>query len=776
MADEFDDLIEPSSLEAQPAPRTEAPAAAAASEFDDLIEPPPEPPKTLGETAWDVAKAFPKGFNRGLANVATFPYWMIDNAGEYVTGGDFLPNIEEAPGWDYMFEGAKPETTAGRYAASTGEAVGASALPTAGLMAAAPRLSALAPTTALRSAAQQTGQQIAQAPGRAVAVESASAIGAGTGQQFAAEEGAGPVGQAVGALVGGMAPLAALSAPRNTMNAVNRARANMGSNGAYGSIADDMAEAPSGAIRTPDDLSRSIAMGSGPGGVAGRNRQMDLGILGEEMVRANGNVQRAQQAAARRIAQEAGITVDRAQDRLRDLSRMYEDSPLSFAEAPSVDRGNAALRGGGGGLKNSENVVLDDLKKIDQSAPQATLDYLANQGNAPSAVFIRNQLTERHDQLGPTMRRVLERIGPQVETGPRSMRPATIDDAGDMIENARQAGGQAYDAARAQPIRERIVRRGMPAFLSQFQRRANMRAGESRAAINRALNEFVDPLSDNGAPIMDLQRLQDARGAVRGQITEYFRAGRDDLVNAVQPMYDRITDLMSRANPQWAEANRLWADMNFDRMAAELGDVLVKRASPRYRQQMREFQQLAPEAQDIVRIHWLQQQYDKLANLGDDHSIVKLFTTDHARRSIEDFFGRQAAVDFTRAVRDIKTAEKSTGAMRNSATHRRGVEERRRNIETGLVSSADRLSLRGLQDWMLERTQQILNERRNRPLSRILSTPLRDTPDVAMHLERLRQQQALLDSFNRRPGTEFLRPLGTLTGVGISNAREVEDQ
>ena len=158
---------------------------------------------------------------------------------------------------------------------------------------------------------------------------------------------------------------------------------------------------------------------------------------------------------------------------------------------------------------------------------------------------------------------------------------------------------------------------------------------------------------------------------------------------------------------------------------------------------------MAPQAQNIVRVHVLQKLNDKIDNLGDAHSVSKLFANDHARMLIRTLFGDDAVVGFTRAVRDQRVAEQSQGMMSNSATHRRGVAQKQKDAETGLVAAVEGANVRGVRNWLLERLTQIVTERRNRPMADILTTPVSDTANVARHLHNMRAQQQLLQQLDQ---------------------------
>lgn len=509
---------------------------------------------------------------------------------------------------------------------------------------------------------------------------------------------------------------------------IRKAHANTGERGAYGETVKDLG----GSV---DNFANQVAAGASRFDVATNRRTLD--ILGEEMQRHRGNVPAAQAATISRIVDETGVAPQTAAVQIRRLDAVHEDSQLMLGEYPAVAASDAAQR-----LRRADNIDLDELGRIEPTPTQATLDYLANNGMARSAQDVRGAVSRRQEDLSPAMRGTLEEIGPKVELGPKSRRPATISDSQEFIDTARSIGRQEYQAAYRRPVDNRASLHFLPRVLDANLSRAAGRAGEPASAIRRAVNQFyLDLPTGQRVAMSTLQQLQDARGAVRGQISEYHRAGRADLANAVQPFYEQITRLMTRMSPDWARANARWRDMKFDEFAQELGDAFATSAGPRFRQQLQEFRALAPEAQNIVRIHFLQKLYDKLDNLGDTHSVSKLFSNDHSRNMIRLLLGDDAAVSFTRAVRDQKVAEASQQMMANSATHRRGRAQKQKDLDTGLSAAVKNANAKGVRGWLLEKADQIMTEHRNRPLSRIMTTPMKDTAEVARHIHNMRRQQ-----------------------------------
>lgn len=693
------------------------------------------------------------GFNRGVNSLIALPGEIIGGAVNLVAPGE-----GDRFKWDNSVSRAvtrpdiQPQTDAGRYAEAAGKAVGASAIPTTAIVSAAPRLAAAAQPAAstLGQIAQQAGRQIAANPGAAVAADVTSAATSGLAQQGAADAGFGPTGQMVAGIAGGLAPMGIAAATQPARTALAKARANQGEAGAYGKIAESL----DGPVTNFAD---EVATGGTPMNAGINRRTMD--VLGEEMERAGGDVARAQQATINRLSTEFGIPPNTAASQIQRLTDVHRDSQLMLAEYPAVARSNADTRG-----VRAANTNLDDVARTQESPTQFKLDTLGNNGNTQSASTVRNAINQREEALSPALAETL------VESGPRmGGRPASIVDVENMVANADQLASQEYRAAHTGPVNNNLMMQWLPRLLAWHENRAAYRAGDISRAINSALDQFYVNTPNGRITMNTLQQLQDARGVLRGQITQYRTQGRNDLVNAVQPVYDHVTRLMTQMSPQWAQANRRWADGRLNEVAAELGDAFSKQAGPRFREQLREFNQLAPEAQNVVRVHWIQQQLDRLTNLPDTHSVAKMFTNDHMRNMVRQLLGDQAAVDFTRMVRDIRVAEASKAMMKNSSTHRRGMAQKQEDADTGLIAAANNASAQGVRNWLVERATQILTERRNAPMAEILTTPMSDTAQIARHLYRMRQQQDRLRQIESP--TRIAIPIGSFAGMPFSEDR-----
>lgn len=199
----FDDLVPQQGRQAGGS----APAAAGRGMFDDLV-PQQSAPAAAPQVESDLYNTFMsplRGFNKGLADMASSPYRAIDWAAEKITGGDGLPDVETMPAWQHYREPVEAQTTAGRYLQKGGEAVGSSVLPEAGLLMAAPRMAAASAKTVGGALAKGLGQPFVAAPGRTVAMDMSGAAAAGASGEAAKDAGYGETGQFVASLAGGVA-------------------------------------------------------------------------------------------------------------------------------------------------------------------------------------------------------------------------------------------------------------------------------------------------------------------------------------------------------------------------------------------------------------------------------------------------------------------------------------------------------------------------------------------------------------------------------------------
>lgn len=719
-------------------------AAPAAQDQDPWSEFKPRA-KAEADTLLDVVKQFVGGIPKGIAGTADaapllapgmmVPHLLAKEAKKRLGVPD--PTATEL--WDKSgLAPDKPKTSAGEYAATIGETVGGSLLPGAGWIGVARNLAARPAAGLATNLVQRAAQATAANPTAAAGFDLASAVTGGAAQQFAKDEGAGPVGQTVAAMAGGMVPILP-SLAAGPINRFRGAMANQGQTGAYTRFASQL---PEGDI---DLFANQVATGAGRNDLRIQRRTLD--ILGEEMQRAGQDRGQAIRSTVDRIVAETGASPATARDQIRRLTAVHQDSPLLMAEYGAAAPSNAAVRS----TRNPENLDLREVARPVDNGAHMVIDDLAN-GSGNSSGVVRNAVAERNLGMRDVAREQLESFAPRA---PGAQRVRTIEDLDQMQEGARRAAEMEYQAAYSGQTNNRLLMGLLPRILDRHINRMNGRAGAPAEALRGAVDEFF--LHGQGGQriaMMDLQHLQDARGALRDRIETARRAGNNQIVATLQPLYRDVTRLMERANPTWARANQRWADNSLDTVARELGEAFSLRAGPQYREQARQFQALAPEAQDMVRVEFLQKIFDRLDNLADTHDVAKLFATDHIRNSIRELFGARAAAQVAQMTRDASIATRSQRMLGNSQTHMRGMRQREADADTGVLAAAQNMNMSGIKSAMLDRLWAFFTERRNRPLAEIATTPMRDTAEVARHIHNMRVAQ------------EFVRRITSQTQAG----------
>lgn len=615
------------------------------------------------------------------------------------------------------------------------------------------------------AAAETVGGRIAQGTGLGAAYGAVHGAGEATGGPEARLEGA-LWGAPAGALTGGL-----LTSGAETARGIYRAASAVRNpdRGAYQQVVKSLGD------DTVDQYASRVATGAG-------NRNADIQtrtitILGEEMERAGGNVLRAEAATIARLQAEAGVAPSTARDQIRRLTETNRDNPLFFGEQPMVigreardatpgslsqPRTAATPATGDVGYRTAARRTTPTPEEIKaagvvENHPMAGLsDYIANSGNTTSNMAMRNAVEMRHRNQGEAFRETLVRLAPNQRTA---------EEAEALLGQMRQVMSQEYRAAHTGPVDYNYTVRVLPQVLDANLNRMAGRSGEPAQTLRRAIDEFYITAADGTRTSMQtLQQMQDARGTVRGMIEEARRKGRNDLAGVLQPLYDDVTRVMERASPAWRDVNRRWADGRIQERALELGENLTLSGSAAQRQALREFEHLAPLAQEQVAVGFVQKLVNKVENLRDTNDISKFFQNDAMRRLVRTVLGNDAALRLERAVRDQNVMARSMGNLANSRTGNRLATKEQMETDTGLLSAAENLSVSAIKSFMVKALQAIYQERVNRHLTRILTTPMRDTAQVSRHLQRMRTEEARM-ARQAQPGTVPMVGSGVLGGV-----------
>lgn len=691
----------------------------------------PNPASAVADIGWQL----PQGINSGVDAVINAPYNLI-RGGAKIAGYD-LP--EPKPILGHFNSGKAAETTAGKYAHAAGEAIGSSAIPSATLLAKAPQLAALAPTTIPRAFGQSVGETIASAPAAAVAADISAATASGLSQEAAKAAGFGPTGQMVAGLAGGAAPLAATTSVGGAYRSMQNARA---SSSPYERVAKGLGDA------SIDDLANAAAVGNTPANL-GISRHV-LDVLGEEMVKANGNRRVAIPETLARL-QANGVAPTTAKDQLRRVMGTHADNELMLGEYPAVAQSDMDTRL----ARNLSKVTDEQAGAIQDTGTQRLIDYVANTGSMASSQNVRNAIGARAQGLKDSTEDAIRSLAPSRKT---------IQDVESDLAAATQLARKEYDTVYNSPggtlVNNAKLHEGLQSTINKYEGIAKGRSGEQAKAINSALEEFFIDLPNGQKIIMPtLQMAQDMRGALRGIIQRNRQAGNDHIVNSLQPLYQDVTKVMQTASPAWAKANQRWADLNLDEVAAELGQSFAKSAGPKARDQLAQFKALAPEAQDIVRVHYVQQKLDAIENaakLGGTKNLGELFTKAHSRAMDRAILGDAGAVQMARLIRDANVMARSRDMLKGSPTQPRQQMQKEQDADLNMISAAQNFDWRDWKAAMFEKAVALMRERRNKVIGKVVTTPMSDTPAVAENLERMRRARALADLYAqpraRQPG------------------------
>ncbi len=735
--------------------------------YSDIPPPPPgyspmphkgEP--TTADSVSDFGRQALHAIPEGIIGAVTLPYRAMrgaaHEAGDRLRAQGYrssifpeeLPAVPTESNGDYLPR-PEPQTPAGGYGRAVGEMVGSTAVPVAGLIGKARTLAAVAPTNFVNRAIQGTGQAYMTAPARAAATDFAAASTAGVGQEVAKDQGFGPVGQAVGSVAGSLVPLAAANTIGRGVQAVQAARANANP---YARVAKALGD------QSLDDLAGSVAVGAGRSNEA-INRRV-LNTLGEEMVRSGGDRQAAIASTLRRLEVEGGVTPATAQDQLRRVRQAQSGSDLMLGEYPAVAESNAATRM----AQNPKNVTDEAAGAMTSPGTQRLIDYVANTGSMASSQNVKNAIGQRAQGLKQS-----------TEDAVASMSPngATIQDVAALTEAAAKRASAEYGVVHSTPALtdNAVLHQGLQDIVDTQLNKAAGRSGEQAQALRSALEEFFIDLPNGQKVVMPtLQMAQDMRGALRGIITRNRNAGNDHIVTTLQPLYDDVTKVMTQASPEWAKVNAKWADLNLAEVAQDLGDSFAKSAGPKFRDQMAQFHALAPDAQDIVRVHFTQQLLDKIENaakLGGTSNLGELFTKAHTRSTAREILGDEAAVKMARLVRDANVMARSRDMLKGSPTQPRQQMQQEQDADLNMLSAVHNFDWKNWRQSIFDSVKALWRERRNKVIGKVVTTPIRDTPAVAEHLHRMR----MADEIAKR----YAQPMRTSPGVG-GYAGEVIDQ
>lgn len=747
---------------------------------------PPKEPDVIKDVAVQVVANIPKG----MAGTADFAE-MISLPQATAKGiryllGDTKSHVDKL---ESVYKAPTPETKLGEYGATVGELVGSSIVPGAGWLGVARNIAANAVKAPAQTMAgrlvQNAATTTANNPVRSILFDLASATTGGIAQQGAKDAGFGRAGQTIASLAGGFVPLLP-SVARIPFQRAREYVATQGENAAYKRFVDQLPEGidefrtrlATGATRrdaetqvqTFDTLGeemRRLSAANDPrvdaaARVLADKRGIDIEQARNEIIRRD-----ATGATIDRLVKEQGITPDTAKDRLRKLTAVWKDSDLFLAETPAAMPSNELIRN----TRNIDNLDMRRIANPGETGAHHLIDDLANSPGS-AAFTTRGRVGERNLDVKDTVRGRLEQLSP---IDPVTLDRMTIESVPDRVEQLRKVASLDYDKAYSAPTNFDLMKTELPALLEKHNTIAAGRYGETADKLRQGLT-YINEAWRRGDLDTALQRMQDARGELRqlrdgvGPKGERWKT---QAYNALDNLYDDVTDLMTRANPQWGTANARWADMNIMDEAQRIGESFAEKAGPKFRKDFEKYQRLDPEVQDVVKTFWLNKFFDKLTNAKDTHDVAKHFRDDHTRSMIRSFFGDEALLEVAKMTRDAAIATKSGGMLANSKTHFRKQRQIVADADTGIMPSMEATAQEGPKKAMLGQLWSVLSDRMNKPLARIATTPVRDTAQVALEVQNMRKAMEFLDRLRNTRSMPITPPLvSTGIGAGITSDRQ----
>lgn len=200
----------------------------------------------------------------------------------------------------------------------------------------------------------------------------------------------------------------------------------------------------------------------------------------------------------------------------------------------------------------------------------------ATPGEASS--IAKEQLLERQVGSGGRLQSAFERtIGSSDFDGVATRHSEALQAAGQRAYGAAFAAEMPFDL---QPI------------MNAYTARVNGLRGpvpESVMAGIQSLEREVPVIGAPPAPPQSLQQFMDARQNLSDLIGEAVRSGRNNVARSLTQLRDDLTSEVARTNPQWAAADRLWAQGKTAEAALEAGSRMSTRLNTGSREQLDAF-------------------------------------------------------------------------------------------------------------------------------------------------------------------------------------------
>lgn len=602
---------------------------------------------------------FGGGFNRGFDAFINTPGTLMNLGAEALGYEAPFEPVKIAQQFSNEYE---PRTFAGRLAEGVGEVTGASVIPSAGIMATGARLAPkAAPTgTALAEGFKDLARSSVQNPRAFAANEAAASTGAGTGVTLAREDEAGPTGEFIGGVLGGLTGPAVLSGASRTLGGFSDAakystkmlrRARQPQLAADEDVADAIVK--SGA--TVDEIRSELAPSPS-------NQLQQRGFTDADLADIISRAARGDKPAA--IAKDYGL----AESTVRSYLQKHE--AMTPTPRNVID-------------------VIKDVKGEGASKPISRLGRAAY-GIADDAEASQ-ALMSRQETQGGRVNTIINRAAGSVDYDDQI---SAIDDI--LTNQARQAYAAAEQNAQPFNLRPAIRAARDTAFKS---------AGSIREGMERAIDLFFEPVMGQagtvqrlGRPISDMKRYQAAREALDDMIAKSFENNKPTrLTRKLTQFRERVNNVVRNANPDMAQADDLFSGAKSTERLLKEGRDLTTRLGAKVENALRGFDKLTPEQKEIYRLSFLRRMSNMADNPTDGRAIANQFQSEAVRKIVRKLFGkdRRLSAKENKAIRE--RGEQLIKSLRQEATTTRTKNDLLAGSRTAEYSSDMNKMLQGAQ-------------------------------------------------------------------------------
>lgn len=596
---------------------------------------------------WETIGSFSKGFNEGFDALVNTPGTLM-NLGAEALGYEapFEPlKIAQQFSTDY-----EPRTLTGRLSRGIGEVAGGSVIPSAGILKAGSQLAPkVAPAgSALVEGFKDLARTSAKNPRAFAANEAAAITGAGTGVTIAREDDAGPAGELIGGVLGGLTGPAVLSGASRTVGKLSDAakystkmlrRARQPQLAADEDVADAIVK--SGA--TVDEIRSELAPSPS-------NQLQQRGFTDADLADIISRAARGDKPAA--IAKDYGLAESTVRSYLQKHEAMTP-TPRNIIDVIKDVKGEGASKPISR-LGRAAYGIADDAE-----ASQALMSRQETQGGRVNTIINRaaggvnydDQISIIDDLLTNQARQkyaLAEQNAQPFNLRPaiRSARDTAFKSAGSIREGMERAINLFFEPT----VVGKSLNETQRLRLTELAERIDdlVMKGADEDAIFKAQRRLDAAREDAGArsirklgqPISDMKRYQAAREALDDMIAKSFENNKPTrLTRKLTQFRERVNNVVRNANPDLAEADDLYSGAKTTERLLKDGGDLTTRLGSKVENALRGFDKLTPDQKEIYRLGFLKRLANMADNARDGAAVANQFQSEAVRKIVRKLFG-----------------------------------------------------------------------------------------------------------------------------------------